>query len=71
MSPVLYRTHSFLAQFYPVVVVILDVFSEFIFEVIHIPEGARIELLRFHYAEEVLHHGVIQTVSLAAQTLMI
>ena len=36
---------------------------------IHIPEGVRIEQLRFHYAEEVFHHGVVQAVALAAHAL--
>ena len=36
---------------------------------IHILEGVWIEQLRFHYAEKVLHHGIVQTVALAAHAL--
>ena len=36
---------------------------------VHVPERIRIEQFRFHYPEEVLHHGVVQAVALAAHAL--
>ena len=41
----------------------------FLFEVVHVPERVRVEKFRLHYPEEVLHHGVVQAVSLAAHAL--
>ena len=36
---------------------------------VHVPEHVRVEKFRLHYPEEVLHHGVVQAVSLAAHAL--
>ena len=56
-------------QFYLVVVVVFDILPQFLFKEVHIPERVRVEKFRLHYPEEVLHHGVVQAVALAAHAL--
>ena len=51
------------------VVVVVQVIDQFLLEVLHGLEFLQIEQLTFEQTEEILHHGIVQTVTLSAHTL--
>ena len=51
------------------VVVVIHVFNQFLLEVLHGLELLQIQQLTFEQSEEIFHHGIVQTVSLAAHAL--
>ena len=53
----------------PVVVVVIHVFDQFLFEVFHGLELLQIQQLTFEQPEEIFYHSIVQTVSLAAHAL--
>ena len=53
----------------PAVVVVIQIFDQFLLEVLYGLELLQIQQLTFEHSEEILYHGIVQTVSLAAQAL--
>ena len=52
-----------------VVVIVVQVIDQLSLEVLHGLEFLQIEQLAFEQTEEILHHGIVQTVTLSAHTL--
>ena len=52
-----------------VVVIVVQVIDQFSLEVLHGLEFLQIEQLTFEQTEEILHHCIVQTVTLSAHTL--
>ena len=53
----------------PAVVVVIQICNEFLLEVFHGAELLQIQQLTFEQSEEILYHGVVQTVSFPAHAL--
>ena len=53
----------------PAVVVVIQIFDQFLLEVLYGLELLQIQQLTFEHSEEILYHGIVQTVSLAAHAL--
>ena len=51
------------------VVVVIQIFDQFLLEVLHGLKLLQIQQLTFEQSEEIFYHGVVQTVSLAAHAL--
>jgi hypothetical protein len=61
----LHRAQPFEFQFDPVVIVIVDIVSDAVFEAVDILERVRMEELGFEDSEEAFHGSIVETVSLA------
>ena len=53
----------------PAVVVVIQIFDQFLLEVLHGLELLQIQQLTFEQPEEIFYHSIVQTVSLAAHAL--
>ena len=53
----------------PAVVVVIQIFDQFLLEVLHGLELLQIQQLTFEQSKEIFYHSIVQTVSLAAHAL--
>ena len=53
----------------PAVVVVIQIFDQFLLEVFHGLELLQIQQLTFEQPEEIFYHSIVQAVSLAAHAL--
>ena len=55
---------------YPAVIVVIQIFNEFLFELLYGTEPLQIQQFTFEQPEEVFYHSIIRTVSFSAHALL-
>ena len=69
LFPVFDRAHAIESQLYSLVVIIINVLIQCLYEGIRRLERFGIQEFRFHYAEEVFRHRIVKAVPLARHAL--